>query len=113
VNVGDLHWIEFQARGGHEQAGRRPGIVVQEPGVSLALPTILTIPLTTQVEALRFPGTVLIAPDTANGLRRDSVALVFQLTAVDRRRVGAPLGRNSVEVMDEVWKALDHVFGRS
>jgi mRNA-degrading endonuclease toxin of MazEF toxin-antitoxin module len=57
VKVGDLYWVEFPARGGHAQSGRRPAIIVQKPS---NLPTILVIPITSQQDALRFPGTVLI-----------------------------------------------------
>lgn len=71
------------------------------------------IPLTTQVEALRFPGTVLVDVDPQNELKRPSVALVFQLTVVDRRAVGTSLGRVSTTVLEEIWSALDRLTGRT
>ena len=75
--VGDLYWVEFPARGGHAQAGRRPAIIAQVPST---LPTVLIVPLTSQLNALRFPGTVLVKASQQNGLRHNSVAVVFQLT---------------------------------
>ena len=30
MNVGDIFWVEFPARGGRAQAGRRPAIVAQK-----------------------------------------------------------------------------------
>jgi mRNA interferase MazF len=112
MNVGDVHGVEFPAQGGHAQAGRRPAIVAQDESATAQLPTILMIPLTTQIAALRFPGTVLVDADQENGLRRPSVALVFQLTVVDRRVVGSRMGRISESVLADVWDALDRLTGR-
>jgi mRNA-degrading endonuclease toxin of MazEF toxin-antitoxin module len=110
MNVGDLYWVELPARGGHAQAGRRPAIIAQRPS---NLPTVLVIPLTSQQDALRFPGTVLVEITKENGLRNDSVALVFQLTAVDKRHVTNRLGKASEQVMDQIWQALDDLTGRT
>jgi mRNA-degrading endonuclease toxin of MazEF toxin-antitoxin module len=112
MNVGDVVWIEFPPGAGRAQAGRRPAIVAQTAGVSGALPMVLVIPLSAQQDALRFPGTVLIEPDAANGLRRLSVALVFQLTSIDKRFVGSQLGAVSQPVMSAIWEAFDELAGR-
>ena len=65
MNVGDLYWVELPSRGGRAQAGRRPAIIAQRPST---LPTILIVPLTSQLDALRFPGTVLVEASKENGL---------------------------------------------
>lgn len=70
------------------------------------------VPLTTQLDALRFPGTVLVDADRSNGLRRPSVALVFQLTVVDRRFLGSRMGQVSGAVLGSIWDALDRLTGR-
>lgn len=114
MNIGDVVWVEFPAGAGRAQAGRRPSIVAQVSPVSAALPTVLLIPLTSQQDALRFPGSVLVEPDASNGLRRPSVALVFQLTAIDKRFLASPqLGVVSPAVMTAVWEALDEITGRA
>lgn len=109
MRVGDLYWVEFPARGGHAQTGRRPAIVVQQP---TNLPTVLVIPLTSQQDALRFPGTVLIEATQENSLLQDSVALVFQLTAVDKRYLNDRLGKLSAPHIEQLWQALDSLTGR-
>lgn len=110
MTFGEVRWVELPARGGHAQAGRRPAIIVQSTS---GLPTTLIVPLTSQLDALRFTGTVLVEADSQNGLRRASVALVFQLTAVDRRHVADRLGIISKEVLEEIWMALDKLTGRA
>ena len=110
MTVGEIRWVEMPARGGHAQAGRRPAVVVQS---TTALPTTLVVHLTSQLDALRFAGTVLVEADSQNGLRRASVALVFQLTSVDRRHISDRLGIVSKEVMDGLWMAFDELTGRA
>jgi len=110
MSPGDIVWVEFPAGEGRAQAGRRPAIVLQT--AALNLPTTLLVPLSSQLSALRFPGTVLIEPDATNGLRLPSVALIFQLRAVDRRFVGSNLGRLSAEKLAEILAALDELTNR-
>jgi mRNA-degrading endonuclease toxin of MazEF toxin-antitoxin module len=112
MSFGDLVWVDFPPGAGRAQAGRRPAIIAQTASVSDRLPTVLLIPLTTQHDALRFPGTMLVEPDRTNGLRHPSVALVFQLTAVDRRFLGSRFGEISRANMEAIWGALDELTGR-
>ncbi len=112
MKVGDVFWVELPSRGGHAQSGRRPAIVAQAGEISQQLPTVILIPLTTQIDALRFAGTLLVEPDGENGLKRPSVALVFQIAAVDRRFVGNRVGQVSDEIVQEMWKSLDELMGR-
>ena len=65
-----------------------------------------------KLDALRFPGTVLVEADAQNGLKRASVALVFQLTALDQRYLKDPLGKITTKVIDEIWLAFDELVGR-
>jgi len=110
MNVGEIFWVEFPARGGRAQTGKRPAIVVQK---DKTLPTILLVPLTTQQDAVRFAGTILIEPDNKNHLRQPSIALVFQLTAIDKHFIKNKLGIISDSKMDEIWTAFDELTGRT
>jgi mRNA-degrading endonuclease toxin of MazEF toxin-antitoxin module len=42
-----------------------------------------------------------------------SVALVFQLTAIDKRFVSDRFGEISATVMEQIWQALDELTGRA
>ena len=109
MRPGEVWWLEFPARGGHAQAGRRPAIVVQRVKT---LPTVLLVPLTSQLDTLRFSGTEFVEPDAQNGLRKPSVALVFQLTAVDRRYLASRIGNISDSVLKKTWLNFDELTGR-
>jgi len=93
MEVGDIYTIEIPASDGHEQAGTRPAVIVQAPKYANQIPTVLIIPLTSKLSAQAFPCTILITPDSENGLTMTSVALVFQLRAVDKRRLRQNIGR--------------------
>jgi mRNA interferase MazF len=77
------------------------------------LPVVLVVPLTTARAAMRFAGTTLIRPTAENGLPQASVALVFQLRAIDRRRVQERIGRVSPAVLQEMLTELDKLTGRA
>ena len=92
MKLGDICWMTPPPAGGHVQHGRRPGVVWQDGVAFPSLPTVLMIPLTSQPAALRFGACHLIQPSPRNGLSVPSVALVFQLAAVDLRDVGLKIG---------------------
>ena len=92
VNLGDIFWIVPPTSGSHVQQGRRPGIIWQDRVLYPNLPTSLVIPLTSKQAALRFGPCHLLQPSAKNGLLLPSVAMVFQLAAIDLRDVGAKIG---------------------
>jgi len=77
------------------------------------LPVVLGVPLTTARAAMRFSGTTLIRPTAENGLRQASVALGFQLRAIDRRRIQEHIGAVSAEVLNAMFEELGKLTGRS
>lgn len=109
MKQGDIFWISFPAGAGRAQAGRRPAILLQNDEASHQVPTVLVVPLTTQREALRFPGTMLIDPDFSNKLQQPSVALVFQLTSIDQQFLGARIGVVSDNVLTALKSTLDEI----
>ena len=113
MKIGDIHWIQLPSASGREQAGHRPAIIVQDETYAGNLPLVLVIPLTTARDALRFAGTLLITPTASNGLKQASVALVFQLRAVDRSRIEDKIGTVSDRVMSKIFATLDRLVGRS
>jgi len=92
LRIGDVYLVEIPAIGGHEQAGHRPAIIIQSEYGLGEIPTVLIIPLTSKTKATAFPFTLLIKPDKSNNLDSESVALVFQLRAIDKRRLKQKLG---------------------
>jgi mRNA interferase MazF len=70
------------------------------------------VPFTGTKAATRFPGTVLVQPDAQNGLTMPSVALVFQLAAIDRSNCLQRLGVLDPLTLDQIFAELDKLTGR-
>ena len=98
---------------GRPSEGRRPAVVVQSGNYGADLPVVLVIPLTTARSAKRFAGTISIHPTPENGLREESVALVFQLRAIDRRRLQERIGTVGAEALNTIFDELGKLMGRS
>lgn len=112
MNRGEVWLITLPAVGGREQAGQRPAIVLQDSQYGQGSPLVIVVPLTSNLSASRFPGAVLIDPEPGNGLSTRSVAMAFQLRAVDRIRFRARLGNVSAAIISVVFAELDRLLGR-
>ena len=80
---------------GREQFGTRPAVVVQDEGKLANLSTVVVVPLTSRLSAMRFAGSFMVSPSDANGLDVESVVLTHQLRAVDKQRVERVIGKMS------------------
>jgi mRNA interferase MazF len=109
---GEVWRVSLPSVPGHTQAGRRPAIIIQDDQYSASLPTLLVVPFTGTLAAARFPGTLLVQPDIQNGLAVPSVALIFQLTALDRRNCLQRMGALDTATLDQVFALLDKLTGR-
>lgn len=110
MQAGDIYLVEIPQSGGHEQAGLRPAVIVQTIA-SEKLPTILIVPLTSKQKAADFYFTFTIEPDRLNNLDTVSVALIFQLRAIDKRRVKNKIGELGLEKMKLLKQYLKEIMG--
>jgi mRNA-degrading endonuclease toxin of MazEF toxin-antitoxin module len=85
MRSGEVLRVRLPPASGHAQTSDRRALVVQHDAFSAALPTALVVPFTGSLAAARFAGTLRIDPDSTNGLTTPSIALAFQLRAVDQR----------------------------
>ena len=110
MQAGDIYLVEIPPSGGREQAGLRPAIIAQTVDPE-RLPTILIIPFTSKVKAADFPFTLLVEPDPLNNLDAVSVALIFQLRAIDKRRVKSKIGRVAEAKLLVLKEELRRIMG--
>jgi len=68
---------------GHEQKGERPCLIIKEFQTG---DMVLIIPFTGELTAERFPYTTKIERSKENGLHSDSIALVFQMKSISKKR---------------------------
>ena len=76
-NSGDIVWITFNPQAGHEQAGRRPALVLSPPAYNGKVGLAILFPITSQIKG--YPFEVLI-PD---GLKISGAILSDQVKSLD------------------------------
>ena len=102
MKKGDIYLIDLAFIFGHEQCGFRPAILMSQTVAGM----IIVVPLTTNLEALRFPYTLSILENSTNNLSQNSIALVFQLKSIDKKRVNKKIGRLGNQDMTKLEKTL-------
>jgi mRNA interferase MazF len=107
---GEVWRVRIPFAPGHAQAGDRPALIVQNDAFIASLPTVLIVPFTSTSAAARFPGTLVVLPDAQNGLTVPSVALVFQLRALDQRDCLHCLGVLDSATLDSVLALIDQLL---
>jgi mRNA interferase MazF len=81
-------------------------VVVQaEPFNRSRIPTVLAVPLTTNLRLAQAPGNVRV-PGSASGLPRDSVANVAQVVTLERRHLRPTPARLDGELVEALGRGL-------
>ncbi|MCC7264758.1 MAG: endoribonuclease MazF [Candidatus Latescibacteria bacterium] len=105
---GDVVWIDFNPQAGHEQAGRRPALVVSPLAYNSKVGLALLCPITSQVKG--YPFEVRLPEGT--GL--SGVVLADQVKSLDWRvRRAERIGTLPEEVTGEVLMKLQTLVQRS
>ncbi|MBI4692019.1 MAG: type II toxin-antitoxin system PemK/MazF family toxin [Candidatus Terrybacteria bacterium] len=106
MKKGDVCIVNVATGVGHEQYGERPAILISDTKIGI----VIVIPLTSNMEALKFPYTLTIFSDKQNNLSQDSVALIFQIRAVDKSRITKVIGKISTNFQKKIDKILKEVL---
>ena len=105
VKRGEIWLANLDPTQGSEQAGIRPIIIFQDNIVSRFSTTAIAIPLTTNLRRASLPICVSLKQGDG-GLLKDSVALCFQLRALDKTRLIRKLGRLSNRKINEIEEVV-------
>ena len=102
---GALVWLQFDPQAGHEQAGRRPALVLSPAAYNGKVGLAILCPLTNQIKG--YPFEVLVPP----GLSITGAILADQVKNLDWRARGAELicslpRRTVAEVLQKVATLL-------
>jgi len=103
---GEVWLVQLGETFGHEQQGLRPAIILTDTTTSL----VLIAPVTTNLKALRFPYTIQIEPTKQNGLDEDSIALIFHLRSIDKRRLVRAVGILEKPVLQKIMSVIKQLF---
>ena len=93
---GDLVWLQFNSRAGHEQAGHRPAVVISPGSYNRRVGLTVCCPVTSQVKG--YPFEVLLP----QGLGVEGAILSDQIKSLDWRvRKARRIGSVPADVLQE------------
>ena len=102
---GDVYIVRFDPTEGVEISKTRPAVIIQNDLGNRFSNLTIAAPITSKYDAELYPTEALVkAPE--GGLKTDSVVLVNQIRAVDKRRLGRRLGALHPSTMALVNEAL-------
>jgi len=106
-NRGDIVWITFNPQAGHEQAGRRPALVLSPAAYNGKVGLAILCPITSQIKG--YPFEVLI-PD---GLKISGAILSDQVKSLDwRARQAELVCKLPSATIDEALQKLGTLVGQ-
>jgi mRNA interferase MazF len=91
-DAGDIIWLDFDPQTGHEQAGRRPAVVLSPAAYNGRIGLLVCCPVTTKIKSYPFEVPLSESPP--------SVALADQVKSLDWRKRGAT--RKGVATREEM-----------
>jgi mRNA interferase MazF len=95
-DVGDIVWMNFTPQSGHEQAGRRPAVVLSPKEYNSRAGLLVCVPVTNQIKG--YPFEVALSGAGASG-----AALADQLKSLDwESREAGRKGRATPAEMAEI-----------
>jgi len=103
---GDVRWADLNPVRGHEQAGRRPVVVISHDIFNERSGTVIAMALTSQPQRARFPLTLELE---GVKLPKKSWVKISQIRTLSRERLGGRIGRLEPERLDLLVEGLNEL----
>ena len=108
---GEIWWADFGLPFGSEPGFKRPVLIIQDNAFNRSkIHTVLVVPLTTNIELAKAPGNVYAAKEKTK-LPKDSVIVVSQLMALDKKRLIKKRANPDNSLLSETERGLLLVLG--
>jgi mRNA interferase MazF len=105
---GEVRWAELSPTRGHEQAGRRPVVILSHDIFNKRSGTVIAMALTSQPQKALFPLTYPLEPKQLHKL---SWVKISQLRTLSVERIGKKLGTVEPEQLAEIVDGLNQIIG--
>jgi len=105
---GEVRWAELNPTRGHEQAGRRPVLVLSHDIFNKRSGTVIAMALTSQPQKARFPLTYSLE---FKQLQKPSWVKISQIRTLSVERIGKKLGTVEPEQLAEIVDGLNQIIG--
>lgn len=105
---GEIRWADLSPARGHEQAGRRPVLVLSRDVFNERSGTVIAMAITSQPQQAGFPLTLEV---DAAGLPKRSWVKISQVRTMAVERIGKKIAFLGPEKMAQVLDGLDEIIG--
>ncbi|MFO1420831.1 MAG: endoribonuclease MazF [Candidatus Competibacteraceae bacterium] len=89
-DVGDIVWMNFTPQSGHEQAGRRPAVVLSPRAYNRKAGLLVCVPVTQQIKGYPFEVVLSGAGTTGAALADQVKSLDWQSREAERKGSATP-----------------------
>ena len=108
---GEIWWADFGIPFGSEPGFKRPVLIVQDDEFNRsAISTIVIVPFTTNLALAEAPGNEFFE-SIESGLSKDSVLVISQIAAIDRRRLFEKISETEKRHFGEIEEGMRIVLG--
>jgi len=112
IKPGEIWWVDLSSKAkntiGHETQKTRPCLVVANCNETKFL---IIIPFQSNMDANRLPHTHIIKKHQKNGLKNDSVAVIFQMRSIDYIRIKSYSGTIFNEDLNNIKHIIKDLLG--
>ncbi|MCH7695684.1 MAG: type II toxin-antitoxin system PemK/MazF family toxin [Proteobacteria bacterium] len=105
---GEIRWVNLNPTRGHEQAGRRPVLILSHDIFNKRSGTVIAMALTSQPQEAHFPVTYSLEP---NQLQKPSWVKISQIRTLSVERIGKKVGAVEPEQLAEIVDGLNQIIG--
>lgn len=104
---GEVRWAELNPTRGHEQAGRRPVVILSQDVFNNRSGTVIAMALTSQPQKAGFPLTYALE---AKQLQKPSWVKISQIRTLSVDRIGKKLGHVEPEQLAKIVDGLNQII---
>lgn len=103
----DIYYVNLsQNTINSEQGGIRPVVVIQNDIGNKYSPTVIVLPMTSEIKKLNMPTHCIVHKNENNGLKVNSMVLAEQIRVIDKTRLEEYIGYiDNIEEQNEIIKA--------
>jgi len=105
---GEVRWAELDPTRGHEQAGRRPVLILSHDVFNARSGTVIAVALTSQPQKAGFPLTFEIRAD---GLSKPTWAKISQIRTLSVEHIGKRLALLPPMEVAKIIEGLNEILG--
>ena len=105
---GEVRWADLNPVRGHEQAGRRPVLVLSQDIFNKRSGTVIAMAITSQPQKAGFPLTYSL---DSKQFKKSSWVKISQIRTLSVQRIGKKLGTVEPEQLAEILDGFNQIVG--